>query len=115
MLSALILASGILSTVDVGARAEMRVRVAPNIDPTTGKQAGPATGVDALLTPYARYESKTRHVDFKVGYAALVTAPDVEQIFTGQPSPPQLFQMADVSAWYTTKHWVIGASEAGSF
>src|SRR5438445_10843651 len=103
MLGALILASGILSTVDVGARSEMRVRVAPNIDPTTGQQAGPAAGVDALLTPYVRYESKTRHLDFKVGYAALVTAPDIEQVFTGQPSPPQLFQMADVSGWSTSK------------
>jgi hypothetical protein len=115
MLGALILASGILSTVDVGARAEMRVRVAPNTDPTTGKSVGPAAGADLLLTPYARYESKTRHFDFKVGYAALVTAPDIEQWFSGQASPPQLFQMADISGWYSTKHWVIGASEAGSF
>jgi hypothetical protein len=115
MLGALILASGILSTVDVGARAEMRVRVAPNIDATTGQSSGPAAGVDALLTPYVRYESKSRHLDFKIGYAALVTVPDVEQIFTGQPSPPQLFQMADMSGWYTSKHWVVGASQAGSF
>lgn len=115
MIGALILAAGILSTVDVGARAEMRVRVAPNIDPTTGQSSGPAAGVDLLLTPYVRYESKTRHLDFKIGYAALVTAPDIEQWFTGQPSPPQLFQMADVSAWYSSKHWVVGASEAGSF
>src|SRR5260221_328262 len=70
MLGALILASGILSTVDVGARSEMRVRVAPTVLPQGG--LGPAsTGVDILLTPYARFEAKTRHLEFKLGDAAL--------------------------------------------
>src|SRR5580765_6563580 len=114
MLDALILASGILSTVDVGARSEMRVRVAPSIS-LTGQQGAPSAGVDVLLTPYARFEAKTRHLSFKVGYAALVTAADIETYFQGQAAPPQLFQLADVSSWYSSKHWVVGASEAGAY
>jgi hypothetical protein len=117
MLVALILASGILSTVDVGARSEMRMRVAPSVVSTsTGTKTGDVSvGADLLVTPYARYQARTRHVDFKLGYAALVTVPDIEQIFTGQPRTPELFQMADTSAFYSSKHWVVGASEAGAF
>lgn len=107
MLAALVLASGLFTTLDFGARTEFRLRETEGVTPGSAVFA-----LDFTTVPYARFETKTRHFDFKVGYAASVTQADLEYGFA---AGPQLFQQADVSAWYYSKHWVVGAGQAGGF
>jgi hypothetical protein len=108
MLGAIVLvASGLVSTLDVGAYNELRLRFAPTVGDT------PLTAVDFVTAPYLRVESKSRHLDLKFAYAADVTLPDLEML-SSAPQDPQLFQLADLSAWYSTKHWVFGLSQGGS-
>src|SRR6185312_16220689 len=108
MLSSLVIASGLFTTLFLGARVETRVREFQGAPPGNGAQFA----VDLDVLPYARLESRTRHFDFKVDYAADVTQPDLEGGFT---VGPQLFQLADVSAWYAKKRWIFGASQGGGF
>src|ERR1700680_2086240 len=102
MLAALVLCGGLFTTLDLGDRTEMRLRAT----------IGPIFAVDLTTVPYARLESKTRHLIIKAGYAAMVTQPDLE---AGFPAGPQLFQLADVSSWYSARRWVVGVSEAGAY
>ena len=101
MLGALVLCSGLFTTVDIGARTELRLR----------GTTGPEFAVDFATMPYAQLESKSKHFDLKVGYAASLTFADLEY---GVQSP-QLFQLAALSAFYAAKHWVVGASQAGGY
>jgi hypothetical protein len=100
MLAALALAG--LFFLDIGDRTEMRLRA------TTG----PAFAVDLTTMPYVRFATKVPHLEIKAGYAAMLTQPDLEM---GLPAGPQLFQLADVSTWYSTRHWVVGVSEGGGY
>ncbi len=95
-------AGGLFSTLEMGDRTELRLRA------TTG----PQFAVDIATMPYLQFETKTHHLDFKFDYAAMVTQPDLEQ---GLTQGPQLFQLANVSSWYASRHWVIGASQAGGY
>ena len=105
MLAALVLASGMFTTLFLGARAETRLREVEGATPGSAQFA-----VDLEVLPYARFEMRTHHVDFKIDYAADVTQPDLE---AGFPAGPQLFQLADMSVWYASRDWVIGASQGG--
>ena len=101
MLAALALCAGLFTTLDFGARTELRLREA----------TGFPLALDFATFPYARLESKSHHVDLKADYAAMLTLPDLEAGLQA----PQLYQLADVSAWYAIKHWVAGVSEAGGY
>lgn len=107
MLAALAIASGLFTTLFLGARTELRLREIPGATP-----GSVAFAVDLETLPYARFEMRSRQVDFKVDYAADVTQPDLEG---GINAGPQLYQIADISTWYSTRDWVIGAAQAGGF
>ncbi len=113
MLAALVLASGVLTTVNVGANSEFRLRMAPEVS-AQGNTVGMITGLDLDFAPYLRLESKSRHFAFNFAYAADVTLPDLELLATA-PQGPTFFQLGGVSSWYASRHWLVGASEGGSF
>jgi hypothetical protein len=107
MLAALALASGLFTTLFLGARSELRLRQNEGTTPNSVDY-----GVDVAVAPYARLETRSRTVDFKFAYAAELTQPDLEYGFT---QGPQLFQMGDLSLWYVQRHWMVGVSQGGSF
>ena len=107
MLSSLVIASGLFTTLFLGSRTEFRVREIPG--PTLGSVQ---FALDLETLPYARFEARSRHFDFKIDYAADLTQPDLE---TGFTQGPQVFQLADISTWYASHDWVIGASQGGGF
>ncbi|HEY1954287.1 MAG TPA: hypothetical protein VGH28_01715 [Polyangiaceae bacterium] len=104
MLASLAIASGLFTTLFLGSRTELRLREVPL---GTG---GVQFAVDLETLPYARFEMRSRHFDFKIDYAADVTQPDLEG---GINAGPQLFQLANMSTWYSTRDWEIGASQGG--
>ncbi len=110
--SIVLVASGLLSTIDIGAVNELRLRLTPTIS-ATGAQV-PTAGLDLMTSPYAHFETKSRQFDFRFSYAAQITEPDLEMLFT-TPQAPLLFQYAETSASYASRHWGISASEGASF
>ncbi len=105
MLAALAIASGLFTTLVLGARVETRVREFAGATPGSAQFA-----VDLEVLPYARLETRTRHFNLKLDYAADVTQPDLE---AGFPGGPELFQLGQLSAYYSGKDWELGASEGG--
>lgn len=106
MLAALVLASGLFTTLFLGARTETRLRESP------GSDGRPTLGVDLETLPYLHFGTRSSHVDFKLDYAADLVQPDIEN---GFPTGPQLFQLANMSVWYAWRDWVLGAAQGGGF
>jgi len=105
MLAALAMASGLFTTLFLGASAETRLREAPG-----GTPGSVAFAVDLAALPYFRFETRSKHFDFKLDYAAEITQPDLEY---GIHEGPQAFQLADLSVWYAARDWVFGATQGG--